>query len=216
MKFEEIREEIVETSKQMLAEGLVTLTAGNISMRVPSENLVAITPTGRPYTTMKPEDVSIVDLFGKLVDGQFKPSSETPMHTMVYRDRPEVNAVVHTHSPYALAFAVVHKNIPLISIEGLATKAMAVLVAEYGVPGTEEIGRKALEGLNRQPGSLAILLANHGLLTIGSTLADAYSVASKVETEALVYQLALNIGPPVPMTAEQVQAIRGKYQVKKE
>ena len=216
MKFKETREEIVETSKQMLAEGLVTLTAGNISMRVPSENLVAITPTGRPYTTMKPEDVPIVDLSGKIVEGEFKPSSETPMHTMIYRDRPEVNAIVHTHSPYALAFAVVHKDIPLICIEGLANKAMAVLVAEYGVPGTEEIGRRALEALSRQPGSLAVLLANHGLLTIGSTLTDAYAVATKVETEAMIYHLSLNIGPPVSMTAEQVQAIRSKYQVKKD
>jgi L-ribulose-5-phosphate 4-epimerase len=216
MNFKEIREEILETSKQMLAEGLVTLTAGNISMRVPSEKLVAITPTGRPYTTMKPEDIPIIDLFGKIVEGEYKPSSETPMHTMIYRDRSEVNAVVHTHSPHALAFAVVHRSIPLVCIEGLANKAMAVLVADYGVPGTEEIGRKALEGLRRQAGSLAVLLANHGLLTIGSTLADAYAVASKVETEALVYQLALNIGPPVAMTAEQVQAIRDKYQVKKE
>jgi L-fuculose-phosphate aldolase len=216
MKFKEIREEIVETAKQMLAECLVTLTAGNISMRIPGEELVAITPTGRPYTTMKPEDVPVVDLAGKLVEGEFKPSSETPMHTMVYRDRPEVNAVVHTHSPYALAFAVAHKEIPLICIEGLSTKAMAVLVAEYAIPGTEEIGRKALEALNRQPGSMAVLLANHGLLTIGKTLADAYGVASKVETEALVYQLALNIGPPVPMTTAQVEAIRGKYQVKKD
>ncbi len=215
MKYEKIREEIVATAKQMLEEGLVTLTAGNISMRIPGEELVAITPTGRPYTTMKPEEVSIVNLSCNMLDGECKPSSEAPMHTMVFRQRPEINAVVHTHSPYALAFAVAHKEIPLICIEGLSTKAMCVLVADYGVPGTEEIGRKALEALNRQPGSLAVLLANHGLLTIGKSLEEAYGIASKVETEARIYQLALNIGPPVPMTAEQVQAIRSRYETKK-
>jgi L-fuculose-phosphate aldolase len=215
MKYQKIREEIVATAKQMLEEGLVTLTAGNISMRIPGEELVAITPTGRPYTTMKPEEVSIVNLSCNMLDGECKPSSEAPMHTMVFRQRPEINAVVHTHSPYALAFAVAHKEIPLICIEGLSTKAMCVLVADYGVPGTEEIGRKALEALNRQPGSLAVLLANHGLLTIGKSLEEAYGIASKVETEARIYQLALNIGPPVPMTAEQVQAIRSRYETKK-
>jgi L-fuculose-phosphate aldolase len=215
MNYQKIREEIVATAKQMLEEGLVTLTAGNISMRIPGEELVAITPTGRPYTTMKPEEVSIVNLSCNMLDGECKPSSEAPMHTMVFRQRPEINAVVHTHSPYALAFAVAHKEIPLICIEGLSTKAMCVLVADYGVPGTEEIGRKALEALNRQPGSLAVLLANHGLLTIGKSLEEAYGIASKVETEARIYQLALNIGPPVPMTAEQVQAIRSRYETKK-
>jgi L-fuculose-phosphate aldolase len=215
MKYQEIREEIVARAKQMLAEGLVTLTAGNISMRIPGEDLVAITPTGRPYPTMKPGEVSIVDLSCKPVDGECKPSSEMPMHTMLFRERPEINGVVHTHSPYALAFAVAHKEIPLICIEGLSAKAMSVLVAEYGVPGTEEIGQKALEALNRQPGSLAVLLANHGLLTIGKSLEEAYTIASKVETEARIYQLVLNIGSPVFMTAEQVHAIRTRYEAKK-
>jgi L-fuculose-phosphate aldolase len=216
MKFEQAREEIVTTAKQMLAEGLVTLTAGNISMRIPGEDLVVITPGSRPYDTMKPEDVPIVTLDGQVVDGEYKPSSETPMHTMVLRELSDVNAVVHTHSPYALAFAVVHKPIPLICNEGLGTRSMSVLVAEYGVPGTDEIGRKAIEALNLQPGAKAVLLANHGLLTVGQSMQEAYSVASNVEVEAKIYHLALTVDEPVLMTEEQVQAIFQRYQARKQ
>ncbi len=216
MKYQEIREQIVVTAQQMLAEGLVTITAGNISIRIPGEDMIAVTPSGRPYDTMKPEDVPIVTLDGQVVDGEFKPSSETPMHTMIMRELPDVNAVVHTHSPYALAFAVVHKPIPVICNEGIPARSMSVLVTEYGVPGTEGIGQKALEALSLQPGSKAVLLANHGLLTIGKSIQEAYTVASHVETEAKVYQLALAIGIPVPITEEQVQAIYQRYYPAKE
>lgn len=216
MGIREIREELVATARQMLADGLVTFTAGNLSLRIPGEEAIAITPTSRPYNTMEPEDVPIVTLDGRVVDGQLKPSSETPMHTMIFRHRPDVNAVVHTHSPHALAFAVAHEPIPLLCIEGLATRAMSVLVAEFGLPGTEEIGQRALEALDRQPGSQAVLLANHGLLTIGKSLEEAYSIASKVETEAMVYHLALGVGRPVPLTEEQVCRIRHRYEAKKE
>ena len=215
MEYQDVREEIVATAKRMLTEGLVTVTAGNISMRVPGEDLAGITPSGRPYDTMRPEDVSIVSLDGELVDGPFKPSSETPMHTMILRQRPDVNAVVHTHSPYALAFAVVHKPIPLICNEGLPARSMAILVADFGLPGTEEIGQKALDALSKQSGSKAVLLANHGVLTIGASMREAYALASNVEQEAMVYHRALCVGEPVAISAEQLQMIFGGYQSKK-
>lgn len=215
MGIREIREELVDTARQMMADGLVTLTAGNLSVRVPGEDAMAITPTSRPYGSMKPEDVPILGLDGRVIEGDLRPSSETPMHLIVYRQRPDVNAVVHTHSPYALAFAVAHQPIPLVSLEGLAARSMEVLVAEYGEPGTEEIGRRALEALNRQPGSLAVLLANHGLLAVGRSLSEAYSVASGLETEALVYHLALSLGNPVRITEEQADAIRRGYEARK-
>jgi len=198
----------------MLSDKLVTFTAGNISVRVPESDLIAITPTSYPYDLMKPEDVPLVNLAGEVVEGALQPSSETPMHTLIMRARPDVNAVVHTHSPYALAFAVAHKPIPLISLEGLATCSMSVLVAEYATPGTEEIGLSALQTLERQPGSQAVLLANHGLLVIGKSLSDAYATASKVETEAMVYQLALTVGTPVHLTEQQVHQIRQQYVAK--
>jgi L-fuculose-phosphate aldolase len=160
---------------------------------------------------MQPEDLPILNLHGQVVEGEFKPSSESPMHSRILRLRSDVNAIVHTHSPYATAFSVVHRPIPLICNEGLGTRAMEVLVAEYGVPGTEELGERVTEALDKQPGSMAVLIANHGLLTIGKSLGEAYSIASRVETEALICQLAMTIGTPVPLTVEQVHAIRRRY-----
>lgn len=215
MRFQEVREEVAAVAKRMFEEGLVTFTAGNISLRIAGEDAFVITPASRSYTTMKPEDLPIVNVHCQVVEGEYKPSSETPMHSMIMRMRPDVNAIVHTHSPYATAFAVARKPIPLICNEGLCTNAMAVLPAEYGVPGTEELGERVIEALNQQPGSQAVLVANHGLLTIGKTLAEAYAIASKVETEARIYALALTIGTPAPITDEQVYALKHKYYAKK-
>lgn len=208
---QEIREQIVSTARQMLADGLVTLTAGNLSVRVPDLQALAITPARRSYTTLQPEDIPIVALDGHVLEGTLPPSAETPMHTMLLRARPDIQAVVHTHSPYALAFAVTQRPIPLICIEGLCTRAMEVLVAEFGSPGTEEIGQRALEALGRQPGAQAVLLANHGLLTVGQSLEEAYTIASKVETEAKVYHMAIGLGTPVSLTQEQVSRIWSRY-----
>ncbi|MHB1160498.1 MAG: class II aldolase/adducin family protein [Chloroflexota bacterium] len=215
MKYQEIREEIVAVGRQMLAEGLVTFTAGNLSVRIPGEQLVAITPSGRPYDTMRPEEVPVVTLDGRVVDGDLRPSSEMPMHLAIFRHRPDVQAMVHTHSPYALAFAVARRPLPLISLEGLPTRATEVLVAEYATPGTDEVGRSAMVALHRQPESRAVLLANHGLLAVGDSLAEAYTVAANLEMEARIYLLATTLGTPVPITPEQLSAIRSHYEAKK-
>ena len=207
-----IRAQVVAMGRQMLADGLVSHTAGNLSVRLPDQDALAITPTRRPYSTMQPEDVPIVTLEGRVLEGVLPPSAETPMHTMILLARPDIHAVVHTHSPYATAFAVAHRPIPLICIEGLCTRSMSVPVSEFAPPGTEEIGQRALEALDRQPGSLAVLLANHGLLALGQTLEEAYAVASKVESEARIYHLALGIGGVRQLTEEQVERIRSRYQ----
>jgi len=211
MRHEATRRQVVETARRMLAEGLVTVTAGNISIHIPDEDLLAITPGGRPYDTMEPEDVAIVTLDGELVEGDFEPSSETPMHTMIMREMPDVHAIVHTHSPYATAFSVVRKPIPLVCNEGLTVGAMSVRVTEYGVPGTEEIGQRVIETLRLQPGSKAVLIANHGMLAVGGTIREAYVIASNVEAEAKIYAIALGVGVPVCMTQEIVGEILGHY-----
>ena len=111
MKYQEIRETVLAAIKQSNALGLIHGTSGNISMRDPKENVVAITPSGRDYDTMKAEDITIVDLNGNVVDGDYIPSSETPMHTAVYRARKDVNAVVHTHSLYATVMSMRLKDL---------------------------------------------------------------------------------------------------------
>ena len=118
MKYQSIREEVLETVVKATEVDLIRLSAGNVSARF-EDDLVAITPSGVKYRGMTPEDISIVDLDGKLIDG-LRPSSETPMHTAIYRSLPHVHSICHTHSPFAMTFAMLGEEIPLTSIRPLA------------------------------------------------------------------------------------------------
>src|SRR5271157_472046 len=118
MLYEEARKALLKCVLRLYQKGLVQLNSGNVSARVSDEHLV-ITPTGRSYEDMSEEDLVIIDLKGSAVEGIYKPSSETPMHTTVYKNIPDVKAIVHTHSPFAMAFAAVGRSIPVISTEGL-------------------------------------------------------------------------------------------------
>lgn len=199
-----LRQRVLDACLIMVREGLVTGTSGNISAREPGADWVAITPSGIPYDDMTPEDICVVDLLGQPIDGRHRPSSETPMHTLVYRERPDVFGVVHTHSPYALAFAVVGRPIPPVCIEAIVSGA-GIPVAEYAPPSTEDIGRSALAALSSR--YKAVLLQNHGVLTIGKDIEEAIGLACKVEEAARIYHLALAVGEPVVLSEEQLNAI---------
>ncbi len=129
------------------------------------------------------------------------------MHTRLMRERSDIRAIVHTHSPYCLAFAIAHKAIPTSCNEGFGVRAEQVLCAPFAAPGTEDIGLRALETLNAQPASMAVLLANHGLLTIGNSLDQAYRIASNTEFEAQVCLLASVLGTPVPLPSDLVARV---------
>jgi L-ribulose-5-phosphate 4-epimerase len=209
MLYENVRRKVLETTLTLHREGLIPLTSGNVSARA-SEKHIAITPRSIPYETMTPEDVVIVDLDGGRVDGRQKPSSETPMHTLLYRERPDVNAVVHAHSPYAVAFSVVGKGIPIICIEALVVNG-PIPVAAYACPGTEEQGRVALKALAGPPTVTGVLLRNHGVLTVAPDLDRAYNIAYRLELSARIFHLASQIGEPVALTEEQIAEIQQVY-----
>jgi len=200
MLLEALRAEVVETARQMYHSGLVNLTSGNISAIDADSGLVAITPSGVGYDTMTPEDVAVVRLDGTVIDGEHRPSSETPMHTMVYRERPDTGGVVHTHSTYATAFAAVKQEIPIVCTASMAIGG-TIPVADFAPPGTEAVGRSALEALERGCGRV-VLLQNHGLLAVSKTLKKAFANAVKAEEAAKVYHLALQIGEPIIMPDE--------------
>ena len=122
MKYKIIREELYETVMKAKEAGLIRLSAGNISVRT-NDGLVAITPSSIKYDVLKPEDLIVVDLDGNIVDGDKKPSSETPMHTAILNHLPDVAAVCHTHSPYAITFAVAGIEVPTASVELFAVGA---------------------------------------------------------------------------------------------
>ena len=209
--FAEARRVVAEAVLSLFEKGLVALSSGNVSARVAGTDFLAITPSGKTYDTLVPEDIVIVDGHGVVHDGALEPSSEVSMHSLVYAELPGINAIVHTHSPYATAFSVLREPIPLVCNEGFGVMALRVDVSRYELPGSPEIGRAALEALSRQDGVSAVLLANHGLLATGATLADACRVAENVELEARIYHLARSVGQPTTLTQDQLDAALERY-----
>jgi L-ribulose-5-phosphate 4-epimerase len=209
----DLKKMVYDATMALNQAGLIRLSAGNISMR--GENgLVAITPSDMSYDTMRVEDIVMVDLDGRFVAGDNRPSSEMPMHTAIYRCMPEVNAVVHTHSIFSMTFASVGLPIEPICIEGLAPRG-TVPVARYAPPGSEAAGVVAVEALQATPGLRAILLQNHGLVTVGPDIVTAWQTAYKVEILAQVNYQARQLGKPIVLTDEQIAEIYQIYSVAK-
>ena len=186
----ELRQQVVEVGLAALAAGVVHGTAGNMSVRDPATRLIAISPSGMPYPTVTPADVVVVDEDGTVHDGHRKPSSETPLHTMVHRARPDVGAVVHTHSHFSTVVSTIRDTLPPILTEVCQVIGARVPVARYALSGTPDFGEAVLEAL--PAASSAVLLRNHGLLTWGADFDEALAVAEIVEEAAKVYVHALS------------------------
>lgn len=204
----EIRKKIVATGKKILNYSLVVGTWGNVSARVPGEDLIAITPSGMNYELLQPEDVVLLDLTGNVVEGKRKPSIEVPLHLAIYRARKDVNAIVHTHSTYATALACARKPIPAAVEDLVQIVGGEVRVAAYALPGTPELGQNALQALE---GRNAVLLANHGLLGAGKDLEEALKICLVAEKAAQVTLLAQAVGGVVELSPEDVVVMRQFY-----
>jgi L-fuculose-phosphate aldolase len=208
MRARDIRVEIVETALALQRRGLLSLTAGNVSARIEG-GLMAITPTGIPYEEIEPQDIVITDLHGNVVEGPRLPSSELPFHSAVLRARPDVGAVVHTHSLYATTLAVLGRTIPAVHYVIASLGLQTVPLVPYATFGSEELA----EGITAAIGSggKAALLANHGALGLGSDLADAARSAELLEFLAAIYHHALAVGEPVVLPAEEIALVGGRY-----
>jgi len=205
---EALREELWRLHMELPKNGLVTWTGGNVSARDPQTGYVAIKPSGVRYEDLKPEHMVIVDLNGQCIEGDLKPSSDTASHLYIYRHRPDVNGVVHTHSPYATAFAALGRPIPVY---------LTAMADEFGGPipcggfaliGSEEIGQVALEAIGD---SRAVLLKNHGVFTIGPTAEAAVKAAVMVEDVAHTVWIALQLGQPDEIPPEDVAKLHYRY-----
>lgn len=207
MRLVEARRLVAEAAQELLRTGLVQGTSGNVSLRDEETGLVAITPTAVPYDTLRAEDVAVVDVDERFVEGRFAPSSELPMHMAVYRSMPWVRAVAHTHSPYATTFACLNRPIEpahyLIAMVG-----MRIPVAPYATYGTRDIGQNAVETFGD---GLAVLLQHHGVLTIGRSLAQAMTAASVTEYVAQIYHQALVIGQPALLPDDELRRLKDKF-----
>jgi L-fuculose-phosphate aldolase len=186
---EELRQQVVRVGLEALQRGVVHGTAGNMSVRDEATGLIAISPSGIPYPAMTPADVVIVDETGEVVDGRRKPSSETPLHTMVMRARPGVRAIVHTHSHYSTVVSCIRPCLPPILTEVCLVVGPTVPVTRYGLTGTPDFGESVLEVLT--PESQAVILKNHGLICFADSFDTALTIAETVEEAAKVYVHAL-------------------------
>lgn len=205
------RTEVLQTAQAMLQAGLVTGAAGNVSMRVGQRQgkiLLAITPTQRPYHTLHPEDIVVIDEEGEPVAGDLPPSSESPLHIAIYRARPDVHGVIHTHSLYASVCATAGIDIPPILDEMVLFIGGPVRVASYGFPGSQDLANRAVDALGDRCG---VLLRHHGAVGVGRTLEQALQVCLLVERAAQVFILAKLLGNAPPLAPEAVETERAIY-----
>jgi len=205
---EKLKEELVELHLELPKNNLVVWTGGNISARDAETGLVVIKPSGVRYEEMRPKHMVVVDLDGKVIEGNLKPSSDTASHLYIYKHRPDVGGVVHTHSAYATAFAAVNKPIPV---------ALTAIADEFGGPipcggfamiGDESIGKVVIESIGKSP---AVLLKNHGVFTIGKNAKSAVKAAIMTEDNAKTVWLAMQIGVPDEIPSEDVEKLHYRY-----
>ena len=200
------RERLAAVARRLAAEGLVSGSGGNVSMRASRGML--ITPTGLPLAATRGEDLVLVDLEGRVLEGSGKPSSETPMHLAVYRHDPRVGAIVHTHSPYASAFATAGREIPPYHYM-VAAVGDRIPLAPYATFGTEALAESAVRTLAGRYG--AVLLERHGVLAVGETPEEALNRAVAVEHVAEVTFLALQLGYPEPLPPDEMERLQERF-----
>jgi L-ribulose-5-phosphate 4-epimerase len=205
---DELRAEICRLHAELPHNNLVAWTSGNVSGRDPKTGLVVIKPSGIRYEHLTPENMVVVDLDGKVVEGNHKPSSDTFAHVYVYRHRPDVNGMVHTHSTFATAWAAVGKTIPPVLTAICDEFGGPIPVGAYAKIGGDEIGQEIIRSIGDSP---AILMKNHGVFTIGKTPEAAVKAAVMVEDVARTVFYALQLGQPEEIPAEEIARAHRRY-----
>ena len=201
------RELVVKYGKKLITSNLTTGSGGNISIYNKEQGLVAISPSGMDYFETNIEDVIIIDLDGNVVEGKLKPSSETEMHLIFYRNREDANAIVHTHSKYATAIACMGWDLePVHYLIGLA--GHGIKCAKYATYGSKELADNALESIGDRN---AVLLGNHGLITLGADIGMAFSIAEHLEFVSEIYCITKSLGEPKILSNLQMDDVMKKF-----
>jgi L-ribulose-5-phosphate 4-epimerase len=206
-----IRREVCALHAELVTNGLAVWTSGNISARVPGEALMVIKASGVPYAELTPEAMVVCDLDGGLVEGSLAPSSDTAAHGYVYRHMPEVGGLVHTHSPYATAWAARGEPIPCVLTAIADEFGGEIPVAPFALIGSDEIGRQIVDTLegHRSP---AVLLRGHGVFALGAGPRDAVKAAVMCEDAARTVHLARALGDVEPLEPASIDALYDRYQ----
>lgn len=208
MLLKSLRQEVCSLHAELPRYNLVTWTSGNISGRDPETGFVVIKPSGVAYAELTPDKMVVLDLDGKVVEGTLKPSSDTTTHLYIYNKRMDVNGIVHTHSPFATAFAAVGRTIPPV---------LTAICDEFGgeIPlgglapiGDESIGEEVVRSIGK---SSAILLQNHGVFTIGKDSEAAVKAAVMVEDAARTVFYAVQLGELIPIPPDMVVRLHKRY-----
>jgi L-fuculose-phosphate aldolase len=205
MLLEEQRKQVIDIAGQALQSGLIMRTMGNFSMRDPETGYICITPSGMDYSVVEPEDIVVMDMGRIVIDGRRKPSIESGMHCLAYLRRADVYGVCHTHSCFATAWACVEEPFPLILAEMAAVLGGKLETAPFFPMGSEELAGATIQVLGKLN---AVLMSNHGQLTVGSTLGKALATAQLVEEAAKVACYAVSIGKPKMIAPEQANLLQ--------
>lgn len=206
-----VRQEVAELHAELPRYGLVVWTAGNVSARVPGHDLMVIKPSGVSYDELTPENMVVCDLEGRVVEGQHAPSSDTAAAAYVYRHMPEVGGVVHTHSPYAVAWAARREPVPCVTTMCADEFGGEIPIGPFAIIGDDSIGRGIVETL-RGSRSPAVIMANHGPFTIGATPRAAVAAAVMCEETARQVHLLRQVGEAVPIEQSAIDALNDRYQ----
>ncbi len=203
-----LKHDLVALHLELPRHRLVVWTGGNVSARDPDTGLVAIKASGIRYELLRPDHVVIVDLEGRVVEGAYTPSSDTASHLYIYRNRPDVGGIVHTHSPYATAFAAVNRPIPPVLTAIGDEFGGPIPVGGFALIGDDAIGKVVVSSIGSSP---AILMRNHGVFTIGPTAEAAVKAAVMTEENAKTVWLALQIGTPENIPPEDLARLHERY-----
>ncbi|QGT99095.1 hypothetical protein SYNTR_0502 [Candidatus Syntrophocurvum alkaliphilum] len=204
MQHQKEREKLLKIALEIYESKMVTGTWGNVSVRVNKNNML-ITPSGMDYRLLKPDDMILLDFNLEIIEGNYKPSIESPMHRDVYLKREDVNAVVHVHSNYACVFAVAGESIPVVLEETAQIIGHPIEVAPYAHCGSKELASNVADHI---ADNNAVLLANHGLVGVGKSLNQALKVCYIAEKTAMVALHAQQIGKVTSLSPEQIDILR--------
>ncbi|NUT46438.1 MAG: L-ribulose-5-phosphate 4-epimerase [Saccharothrix sp.] len=208
---EDLRRTVADLHRELTRYELVIWTAGNVSARVPGQDLMVIKPSGVSYDELTPEAMVVTDLHGNLVEGDYSPSSDTAAHAYVYRHMPEVNGVVHTHSPYATAWAARGEPIPCVLTMIADEFGGDIPVGPFALIGDDSIGRGIVETLSASR-SRAVLMRNHGPFTVGKDARSAVKAAVMLEDVARTVHFAHQLGTPKPIEQHHIDSLYARYQ----
>ena len=211
MLLPELRKIVCDLHDELPKNNLVAWTSGNISGRDPESGLAVIKPSGITFDNLTPENMVVVDIDGKIIEGDYKASSDTASHCYIYRKMPEVNGIVHTHSRYATAFAVVGKEIPCLTTAMGDEFGGSIPCGRFALIGGEEIGQVVVETL-KDSRSPSCLLQSHGVFATGESAEKAVKAAVMTEDNAAIVWTALQLGTPLIIDQSDIDRLYDRYQ----